>query len=287
MTRVVSRVALLAWLVMCGKAAVSAQVAAATPGLATTLSGLAARVEEYYSRISTIICVETVTQQQLKFNLAPAGKPRVTVNELSVTHDPRGKGDREFRVDRTLQFVNGKRAKKHEMPGCTDPKTGTPEPLGFLLAKNQPGYRFSWPREAAGGPEATLALDFAQSPPERVNITWEGDCFEADGGGIEGRVWFDPHTFDVLQIQAKLPKPFLVPIPHSLGGPPPSVRVERSEMLLRFTRVKFQQPDEMVLLPESIEVLTVFRGVPSLRTIQVLSNFRRFLAESVVRPSTM
>jgi hypothetical protein len=48
--------------------------------------------------------------------------------------------------------------------------------------------------------------------------------------------------------------------------------------------VKFQQPEEEVLLPDSIEVLTVFRGVPSSKTVQTLSKFRRFLAESAVRP---
>jgi hypothetical protein len=53
---------------------------------------------------------------------------------------------------------------------------------------------------------------------------------------------------------------------------------------MRFTRVQFQNPDETVLLPEFTEVVTRFRGVPSLRTVQILSNFRRFLAESTVRP---
>lgn len=255
--------------------------------LAGTLAGLAARVQEYYDRISTIICVETVTQQELKFNLAPIGKPRVTVNELSVRRDPQEKGGKQFRVDRTLQWVNGRRAGKHDEPGCTDPKTGTPEPLAFLLANNQHGYRFSRHLDASGGPSGTAALDFMESPPERVKITWEGNCFEADGGGLEGRVWYDPETFDVRQIQARLPKPFLVPIANSFGVAPPAIRVERYEMLLHFARVKFQQPDEEVLLPESIEVVTVFRGVPSMKTTQVLSNFRRFLAESVVRPASL
>jgi hypothetical protein len=281
MSRVVSGFALFLCLAM-RSAAGSAQTSAALD-LSATLAGLAARVQQYYDRISSIICEETVTQQELKFNLSPTGKPRVTVYELSVTHDPKGKGDKEFRVERTLQWVNGKRARKHEEPGCTDPKTGTPEPLGFLLAKNQSGFRFSMPPDASRGPEGTVPMDFVQSPPERVNIRWEGNCFDAEGGGIEGRVWFDPETFDVLQVQARLPKPFLVPLPVSLGAPPPAVRVERSEMLLRFTRVEFQQPDEAVLLPQSIEVVTVFRGVPSLKTTQTLSNFRRFLAESVVR----
>jgi hypothetical protein len=47
--------------------------------------------------------------------------------------------------------------------------------------------------------------------------------------------------------------------------------------------VNFTQPDEMALLPESIDTLTVFRGAPSLRTTQKLSSFRRFLSESSIR----
>jgi hypothetical protein len=277
--------ALLLWSWLMISPAGAQRAATADPGSA--LSHLAARVQEYYDRISTIICAETVTQQELKFNQQPTGKPRVTVYELSVTRDPETNGEKEFRVERTLQWVNGRRAKKHEEPGCTDPKSGTPEPLAFLLAKNQHGFRFSWPRESAPGPEGTVALDFVQSPPERVNITWEGSCFRAEGGGIEGRLWYEPDTFDVLQIQARLPKPFLVPIPSLFGPPPPAVRVERSEMLVRFARVNFQHPDEVVLLPESVDSVTIFRGVPSLKTTQVLSSYRRFLAESVVRPVSM
>jgi hypothetical protein len=251
------------------------------------LGGLAARAQHYYDRFSTIICLETVTQQEVKFNLAPTGKPRVTVYELSVTRDPRAKGDAEFRVERALQSVNGKPARKYQEPECTDPKTGTPEPLGFLLAENQPGFKFWFPAGATGGPDGATALDFLQTPPERVDVTWKGNCFNAEGGGQEGRLWFDPDTFDVLQIAARLPRPFLIPMPSLSGWANPSVRVERSEVTMRFTRVKFEKPDETVLLPESTETVTVFRGVPSLRTVQILSNFRRFLAESTVRPSRM
>jgi hypothetical protein len=69
-------------------------------------------------------------------------------------------------------------------------------------------------------------------------------------------------------------------------GLDPVIRVERSEMTLRFARVEFQQPDELVLLPESIDTLTVFRGAPSLKTTQKLSNFRRFLTKSEIRPTS-
>jgi hypothetical protein len=183
--------------------------------------------------------------------------------------------------------VNGKPAKKNEEPGCTDPKTGTPEPLEFLLAKNQRGFRFSYPLAARGGPPRAIAIDFVQTPPDRIDIKWKGDCFEAEGGGEEGRLWFDPETFDVLQIETRLPKPFPIPVPSFFGAPMPAVRVEKSEITMRFTRVPFEKPDETVLLPESTEIVTVFRGVPSLRTVQTLSNFRRFLSESTVRPAQL
>ena len=253
--------------------------------LALVLDGLAARTREYYDRFISIICTETVEQQDLRFNLRPRGKPRVTVYELSVSRDPRSAGESEFRVDRTLQLVNGRPARKNQQPGCTDPKTGSPEPLAFLLAANQPRYKFTIADDGAGGPAGTRAIDFVENPAGRVQVRWERNCFEAEGGGQQGRVWFDPVTFEVLQVFVRLSKPFLIPMrPGHVGGEP-AIRVERSEMTLRFSRVTFEEPDETVLLPESIEILTVFRGATSLKTQQRLSNFRRFLTRSEIRSS--
>ena len=89
-----------------------------------------------------------------------------------------------------------------------------------------------------------------------------------------------------MQVAVRLSKPFLIPTRPGYIGLEPAIRVERSEMTLRFARVEFQQPDEVVLLPDSIESLTVFRGVPSKRTEQRLSNFRRFLTKSEIRASS-
>jgi len=257
---------------------------AAQPGdLTLILSSLAQRTQQYYDRFISIICTETVQQQELKFNLAPTGKPRVTVYELSVSRDPGSSDEDDFRVGRTLQSVNGRPARKNQQPGCTDPKTGTPEPLAFLLAANQAAYQFTFAAGAAGGPAGAHALDFVEAPPERVRITWNGNCFDAEGGGHAGRLWFDPATFDVMQVDVRLSKPFLVPLPPGHMVIMPAIRVERWEATLRFALVNFTQPDETALLPESIDTLTVFRGALSLRTSQKLSNFRRFLSESSIR----
>ena len=138
----------------------------------------------------------------------------------------------------------------------------------------------------AGGPAGARALDFIETPPERVRITWNGNCFEVKGGGEEGRLWFDPVTFDVLQVDVRLSKPILVPTRPGYIGIEPAVRVERSEATMRFARVSFNAPDETVLLPESIDTVNVFRGVPSVRYSQRLPDYRRFLSHSSIRSST-
>jgi hypothetical protein len=117
-------------------------------------------------------------------------------------------------------------------------------------------------------------------------VTWEGNCFEAEGGGHQGRVWFDADSYDVHQVDIRLSRPFPIPMPAGFFGIRPAIRVEKSETTLRFSRIEFQQPDEAVMLPVSIDTLHVLRGVPSLRIHQSLSNYRRFLTKSEIRSAT-
>jgi hypothetical protein len=250
--------------------------------LALILASLSQRAQQYYDRFISIICTETVQTQNLNFSLAPVGRLRTTVYELSVSRDAGDKSANEFRVERTLQSVNGRPAGRNQRTECTDPKTGTPEPLGFLLASNLKKYRFTL-SDAVGGPAGAQAIDFIETPPERVRVKWEGNCFEAEGGGHMGRVWFDPETYDISQVDVRLSKPVLVPMPDGFFGIRPAIRVEKSEMTLRFSRIAFQQPDEAVMLPASIETLHVLRGAPSMRIKQTLANYRRFLTQSEIR----
>lgn len=286
MTRGLSIVALPIAAILSASPSAAQAPAPAQSELATVLNGLAARTQQYYDRFISIICTETVRSQDLRFSLQPSGKPRVTVFELSVSRSPEPRHEDDFRVERTLLSMNGKAARKNQEPGCTDPKTGSPEPLGFLLARNQPRYRFALDEQATGGPAGTRTLSFVQWPPDRVKVTWTGNCFNAEGGGEQGRVWFDPATFDVLQLEVKLSNPINVPKPAGLIDVQTSIRVERWEMTVHFDRVPFEKPDEIVLLPESIDMLAVIRGASSLRSTQTLTNFRRFLSESTIRTIT-
>ena len=274
----------LASLIVC-PVAHPAPTAAQIDQVSAILGALADRTQQYYDRFVSIICTETVRQQELKRNLAPTGKPRVTVFELSVSRSTESGRESDFRVERTLESVNARPARRNQQPGCTDPKTGTPDPLAFLLKANQDAYRFKLTDQSAGGPSGTRALEFVQRELDRARISWKGNCFDAEGGGHSGTLWYDPATYDVVQVSVHLAKPFVVPVPAVYFGIQPPIRVERWETTLRFARVNFSQPDETALLPESIDTLSVFTGAPSFRTRQELSNYRRFLAESSIRSS--
>ena len=49
---------------------------------------------------------------------------------------------------------------------------------------------------------------------------------------------------------------------------------------MRYKSVAFRDPDEVMLLPESIESLTVVRsGLQSTRRTEIFTDYRRFLTE--------
>ena len=54
--------------------------------------------------------------------------------------------------------------------------------------------------------------------------------------------------------------------------------LDRDDQTLRYKAVSFRDPDEVMLVPESIESLTTLRGgLQSARRTQTFSNYRRFL----------
>jgi hypothetical protein len=53
--------------------------------------------------------------------------------------------------------------------------------------------------------------------------------------------------------------------------------LERTTTSTRYKTTLFHDPEEVVLLPESIETLMVVRGLQSYRMKQVFSEYRRFV----------
>ncbi len=101
-------------------------------------------------------------------------------------------------------------------------------------------------------------------------------------GGMRGRVWIDPVTYDVLRLDQRLAGLVEIPLPRpwqrrSSGDG--RWTMERWDSSIRFKPVSFTDPDETLILPVSISSLRVTRGsgTPRLRTTTSYTSYQRFL----------
>ena len=62
--------------------------------------------------------------------------------------------------------------------------------------------------------------------------------------------------------------------------------IERAESSIRYKPVEFQDPEETLLLPASVDTLTVIGGgsTQRVRITQRFSDYRRFLTDSRIVP---
>src|SRR6185436_13729662 len=153
--------------------------------------------------------------------------------------------------------------------GCTDPNPLSPEPLTFLLPDHRHEYLFTKVAEGREKDRAALVIDFTStdrtSRPELIeDERGHDDCFDWRGPvATRGRVWVDASTYDVLRVDRNLYGPVDVRVPWSLQrryGFAAWVTIDRDDQSMRYRAVSFSNPDEVILLPESIDSLTVLRG---------------------------
>jgi hypothetical protein len=285
-TLVLGRVAIvcLAGLILMGP-----PMAAQDRDLGTALDRIGERVRAYYERFQRIVCTETLEHLLLGRDLMPNGRARRFTFELRLEAETAAEGRVDFRASRVLQQVNGRRAPADQEPQCMDPDESFSESMAFLLPENRDDHAFKWAGQArVQGVQARL-IDYAPTVSETPQVTWTDDCFKVRASGHSGgRVWVDASTFEVLQISSRLLRPmeFEVPKEHRKIGVAERLRLERSDSTIRYRRITFKEPDETVLLPVSIETLTVIdgAGVPRYRTRQAFTDYRRFLTDARVRP---
>jgi hypothetical protein len=62
-------------------------------------------------------------------------------------------------------------------------------------------------------------------------------------------------------------------------GATPTMVIERAESSIRYTNVEFEDPQETLMLPASVDTFTVIRGAVTqrVRITQRFSDYRRFL----------
>ncbi|MQA31327.1 MAG: hypothetical protein GEU82_16080 [Luteitalea sp.] len=258
------------------------------PGGPNDVTALLARVAEsvtrYYARAQSIMCIETVRLQALGHDFLSDGSPSRRLDyELRVAWDPSASGRApEASVHRELLKVNGREPRPKDEPECTDPKPVSPEPLAMFLPEGQKDYVFTMAGRARVGGRAALTLDYKSREAGEAKVSWRKDCFTVDlPGRSRGRVWIDVETSEVLRLDEHLVGMFDYTIPreHQRAGGPLSFTIERVDSSIVYKPVVFDNPEERVMLPASINTLSIVRnsGVPRLRRTQVFSNYRRFI----------
>ena len=276
--------------------AMAAARAQAQPDVDELLVHVGRRVAEFYTRAKNVICIEASTVQSIDSSYSPAGFARTVESELRVEADS-GQAPGEAVFVRKVRKVNGRvpREKdKKDRAGCTDPNPLSSEPLAFLLPAHRSKYRFTIAGIAKERNRPALMIDFAsvdrRSKPELIEDPGgHDDCFDWTGHiASRGRVWVDAGNYDVVRVERGLGGPVDVRVPaliqrrYRLDN---WVVIVRDEVTIRYKTVAFSDPDEVLMLPESIHSLTVLRGgLQSTRRSQTFSDYQRFVAEGRVLP---
>jgi len=257
----------------------------------TLLSRVGEKVGDYYKRVQNVICIEKFTVQPISRDYSPEGFARITESELRVETDPDDGDGGEAKVVRVLRKVNGRAPRekdKKDSTRCTDPNPLSPEPLTFLLPSHRDEYTFALIGPGKGKDRDSLIIAFKsiapkKAKPQLVESSKEIDnCFSVDGDiPTQGRVWIDTNTYDVVQVEEHLIAPIDMRIAESLRRKHQmldQIVLDRYDAVLRFRNVVFHEPDEQMLLPESIMNVVGWRGgMQSTRRMQQFSEYRRFL----------
>ena len=261
----------------------------ALPGIDELLSRVGEKIAEFYNRAQHVICLETSRVQPINLSYAPQGFARTVESELRVEAES---GDTAFgaKVVREVRKVNGRvprENKRKTRDGCTDPNPLSTEPLEFLLPAHRSEYQFTLAGFAKDRNRPAVRIDFAsvnrKSNPELIEDK-EGhdDCFDwSEPVASRGRIWVDAESYDVLRVERSVSGPVSVRVPvriqrrHNLKT---YVVIMREDTTIRYRKVAFTDPDESLLVPESIDMLSLLSGgLQSTRRSQVYSDYKRFV----------
>jgi hypothetical protein len=246
-------------------------------------------VERYYGRAQHIVADETVTLQPLNASFGIDGFARRLTYELRVDWDPAAADrDSPALVTRQLLSINSRAPRPNAEPECLDPPAASPEPLAFLLAARRDAFAFRSARFDRVGARPAIVVEYRARNVEPPVGTWRDDneCASFDlPGRSQGRIWADPGTGEVLRMDESITGMVDVRVPikqQRTGLWPMYVTIERADTTIEYKAVTFTDPDEQLMLPMSIDTLTVIRsgGISRRRMMQTFSNYRRFVTAS-------
>jgi hypothetical protein len=269
----------------------------ATFDVTSVLERAGLRVSEYFARAQAIVCLEKVSLQRLGIGFGGDGPARNVESELRLSWDPTPENPtpKEAKTIRQVLRVNGGKPRKNDYQNCTTPEQTAEEeqPLSILLPQQRGDYTFTAAgRTKIDGRDAmVIAFREVKKPTVDVSLVEDNEeCVSFDiEGGMQGKIWIDVETHDVLRLDRSLSGLVEIPLPrktirHLLGVL--HWTMERWDSTIRFKRVMFEDPQETLVLPVSASTLQVTRGsgTPRLRTTTQYQSYRRFMTGGRIIP---
>jgi hypothetical protein len=256
------------------------------PELSAILERTAVRVKQYVVDLQRLAWTSVVRHEVLEQNGGPikTDKPREVTYETIVKLKwfPRSGPVGTPFEESELKLVDGKTVKpNYKLPWHYEsPSVGFPQ---FFLIPASYSFSFAGHRDLRG--RDALIVDFVRLPEETVpRVLWGRERFVLSVVGVtlRGRVWIDPETFDVLQVEMRAG-----PVEFAQSGKKQG-RLRRYERRWteRYKYLTFENPEQVFLVPESWEVETLLDGEsPAVRrSVHTFKDFRRFLGEVQVTP---
>jgi hypothetical protein len=258
--------------------------------LESVLQRAGERVERYFLRAQSIVCLEVVHLQPMTAGLTTEGFGRTVESELRLSWEPAPDGtpSTEAQMLRRLLKVNGQEPRKDDWNNCTEPEQQGHEPqaLSLLLPSQRGDYTFKLAGQATVDRRSAFLIDYRLTRAVTVEsslIEGRDDCISFNlEGGMRGRIWIDAETYDVLRLDQGLGGLVEIPLPKAAtrrSSGPTSWTMERWDTTIRFKPVTFENPAETLVLPESQSSIRITRGSgsPRLRTMTQYKNYQRFL----------
>jgi hypothetical protein len=260
-----------------------------TAALINVLDRAGERVEHYFTRAQSIVCLEVVRLLPLNSTWGSEGPGRTVESELRMSWSPdaHGAASPESQSLRQVLRVNGRKPREDDWRNCTEPEqqTSEPQPLALLLSARRGDYEFKLAGRARLDNREAILIDYRLLKKVSVDsqmIEGRDDCvsFNVDGGK-RGRLWIDPDSYDVMRMDENLIGMVEIPLPKraTRGGAPMRWTLERMDTSIRFKPVAFTNPDETLVLPATVSSLRITRGsgTPRLRTMTDYTKYQRFL----------
>ena len=282
----------LAVLLSAGLALISGTASAQAPevDLEVLLARVGGRIERYFQRSQSIVSTETVSVLSFDRGMRLSGRPRRLVYERHVEWGAAGAdGVPSVRIARALRSVNGRPPGPDDEDACLTPETEDDDPLALLLPARQveSDFRLDEVKTVDGRPVAKLSFTPIDVQPGEVER--DGDCVHIElEGWYGGDAWVDMESGDVLRLDRRLTRrfEFREGTERSRAGGRWN-RLERDDSSIRYERIAFEDPDETLMLPRSIEHNWSIEGggfIPRYFRTHRFSDYRRFVTGGRLLP---